>query len=431
MIMRIEGAMAQLRTSLVGAVLLAVAGIGAVRGGEDPGSNPDPGLSPLPVKTLVCGPNVLYMLLKLQGRPVTYQQVVQALGSDDKMTSLLELREAAARLGLPNRIRRCTLEELGRGILPCIAHTRSEYMRRSPQGGHYLLVLKVDGEMIQVVDGTTGYVFRTTGPKLAEIWTGYVLEPRAVQQAWTEVITLNGVGLLAVLGVVLLASHRRSPAGAPKFAAGLLLIACWSASGATPVAASEPSPGARDELGEWRTAANDAVNCLYLQLVLAGHPVEYARVREAVFAQGGAVNMVALREAAGHCGLPMKLVRCGPDELRRLPEPAIVYVHGTRTRGGFALLCNLDDERCDLIAGATACIREVEIDRFRRDWSGFALVREPPGDGWLSAIAGSLGLIAGYSGWRIRAGAEPRPRRLPLPPDRAAPGGDPDRLGSD
>jgi len=404
MIMLIERARAQLRTLLVGAVLLAIVAIGAVRAGEDPGSNPDPGISALPVKTLVCGPNVLYMLLKLQGLPVTFEQVVQELGSDNKMMSLVELREAAARLGLPTRVRRCTLEDLDRCTLPCIAHTRSEYAHRANQSGHYLLVLKVDGEMIEVVDGTCADVMRKHRSKIADLWTGYVLEPRVVQQDWTGVMTLNGVGLLAVLGVVLLASHRRSPAGASKLGAGLLLIACWSASGATPVAASEPSLGAQDGLGEWRTTSNDAVNCLYLQLAILGHPVEYARVRQAVFAKGDAVSLVALREAAGRCGLPMKIVRCGPDELRRMPKPVIVYMHGTRTGGLFALLCSLDDNKCGLILGATALIREPEIDKFRRDWSGFALVREPPDDGWLYAIAGSFVLIAGYSGWRLRLG---------------------------
>jgi ABC-type bacteriocin/lantibiotic exporter with double-glycine peptidase domain len=296
------------------------------------------------------------------------------------------------------------LEDLDRRTLPCIAHTRSEYLRRDNQSGHYLVVLKADGERIQVVDGTCGDVLRLPPSKISGIWTGYVLEPRSVQQAWTEVITLNGVGLLAVLGVALLASHRRSPAGAPKLGAGLLLIACWSASGATPVAASEPSAGARDGPGEWRTAANDAVNCLYLQLAILGHPVDYARVREAVFAKGGAVSMVTLREAAGRCGLPMKLVRCGPDELKRMPKPAIVYVHDTRSGGGFALLYSLNDERCGLVSGVAYILQE-EVDKFRRDWSGFALVPEPPGDGWLSAIAASLVLIAGYSGWRLRLGA--------------------------
>jgi hypothetical protein len=92
-----------------------------------------------------------------------------------------------------------------------------------------------------------------------------------------------------------------------------------------------------------------------------------------------------------------------------MPRPLIVYMHGPRTGGGFALLYSLNDERCGLIPGATACLQEVEADKFRRDWSGFALVRKPPGEGWLYAIAGGFVLIAGYSGWRFRVGAQPRP----------------------
>ena len=97
--------------------------------------------------------------------------------------------------------------------------------------------------------------------------------------------------------------------------------------------------------------AHDAVNCLYLQVAILGQPAEYARVREAVFVKGGAVSIVSLRDAAGRCGLPMKIVRCGPGELRRMPKPVIVYMHGTRGGGGFALLFDLNDERCGLIEG--------------------------------------------------------------------------------
>ena len=74
-----------------------------------------------------------------------------------------------------------------------------------------------------------------------------------------------------------------------------------------------------------------------------------------------------------------------------------------RTGGGFALLFRFG-ETCGLIPGATACIEDVGIDTFRRDWSGFALVCEPRDDGWLYAMAGSFVLIAGYFAWRLRLG---------------------------
>ena len=141
--------------------------------------------------------------------------------------------------------------------MPCIAHTGNESQLGNRQIGHFMLVLKVDGEMIEMVDGTCGYFVRKRRSVIEALsWTGYVLEPRAVQQAWTEVMTLNGVGLLGVLGVVLLAQHRGSPARAAKLRAGLVLIAWWSASGVTPVAASEPSLGTRDGPGEWRATAH-------------------------------------------------------------------------------------------------------------------------------------------------------------------------------
>lgn len=407
MMMRVARATARLRRLLVGVVLLPGIGIGAARSGGDPGSDPDPGLPAPPVKTMACGPNTLFMLLQLQGRPVTYQQVVRELGSDDKMTSMLELREAAARLGLSTRIRRCPLQNLDSCTVPSIAHTQGDYRQRPDiPSGHYWLVLKVDEVFIHYIDGTYGEVMRVPRSKLSKSWNGYVLEPRPEGWTWSRtMMALNGLGLLAVLGVVLQALHRRSSVGARRLRAGLLVIACGWATGVAPVAASEPYDGARGPLAEWRSPPNEAANCLYLRFATLGSPVEYARVREAVLAEGAPASLATLRAAARRCGLPMRIVRCGPDELTRMPKPVIVYMLGVRTGGRFALLLNLGDEKSSVIWGTTACIEEMTSDAFRRHFSRFALVPETADDGWVYPVTGSLVLVAGYLGWRLRIGA--------------------------
>jgi hypothetical protein len=101
--MEIGRVMIQLRTLLVGATLLQGLGISAARGGDQPGTAPEPRRPA--GRRMVCGLNALYLLLRLDGLPVTYRDVVRELGSDDKPMSMVELRDAAARLGLSTRIR--------------------------------------------------------------------------------------------------------------------------------------------------------------------------------------------------------------------------------------------------------------------------------------------------------------------------------------
>jgi hypothetical protein len=400
--MEIGRVMIQLRTLFVGAALLQGLGISAARGGDQPGTAPEPRHSA--GRRMVCGPNALYLLLRLDGLPVTYRDVVRELGSDDKPMSIVELRDAAARLGLSTRIRHCTLEDLDRCTVPFIAHSKSDFGSvpdPDRQVGHFLVVLKVD-DMIHLIDGTTGEVREYPRRIFMNYWTGHLLEPRSEVWTWAWMaILLDGIGFPVALGLVLLVPRPRSLVAARKLGAGLLLIACGSACGPTAVAASDPSTGTRDELAGWRSPTNDGLTCLYLQLAALGHPTEYARIREAVAAEGGTPNLVTLRDAARRCGVPMKIIWCSPDDLKQMPKPVITYLHGVGTGGGFALLYGLDGKKYGLILGATACIQEMTVDRFRQDWSGIALVPEPPGSGWWESIAAGLVLIAAYSGWRL------------------------------
>jgi peptidase C39-like protein len=396
--------MIPLRMLLVGFVVLQGLGIGAALGGDESGTRRDSRVPAKPVKTMVCGPNALYMLLKLCGRPVTYEQVAHELGSDNKITTMVELRDAAARLGLPTRVRRCTLENLDKCVLPFIAYTKTDYGTLADgRIGHYWVVLKVDPDRIEFIDGTCGEIASGQRSRFAAYWTGYLLEPSTGGGPGTRMaFVASGIGYSAALGLIVFISRRQSPTRARILGAGLLFVACWSASGATAVAASEPSEGAHGDPADWRSPANDGATCLYLQLAALGHPIDYASVRQAVSDAGSTVTLVSLREAAQRCGVRMRIVRCRPDELRRMPKPVITYIHGVRTGGGFALLYSMD-KKCGLIPGATACIEELKIDKFRRDWSGFVLVPQPPGS-WWNSIAGSLVVLAAYCGWRLWIG---------------------------
>jgi ABC-type bacteriocin/lantibiotic exporter with double-glycine peptidase domain len=353
-------------------------------------------------KTLVCGPNSLYMLLRMCGRPVTFEQVARQCGSDNRWTTMLELRDAADRLGLATRVRRGTLDDLDSFSLPFIAHSRSQFgVAANDNVGHYLLVVNVGETTVDFVDGTCGDLVSYPRDRFMKYWTGYLLEPSSIilDWSWRKVI-LSSLALSAVLALVVLRTYRRSPGPTRGLRAGLLLVAFCSTTTTVSAAVPEPSPGKEVSLADWRSSSNDGVNCLYLQLAILGYAVDYPRVREAIYPGQGEVSIATLRDAATRCGLRMRIVRCNVEELKRMPKPVITYLHDDRKGGTFVLLNHLGEQKCGLILGSTVSLEEMSIDQFRRDWSGVALIPDSPHGGWRNSIAISFVLLAGYFGWR-------------------------------
>lgn len=89
----------------------------------------------------LCGPNCLYIAMRLHGRPVSYQDVLDraasSRGPNSRGTSLSELVQGAQSLGVPCAARKYSrVRDLERCDMPLIAHYKE---------GHYVVVLGVTG----------------------------------------------------------------------------------------------------------------------------------------------------------------------------------------------------------------------------------------------------------------------------------------------
>ena len=112
-----------------------------------------------------CGPNALYMLLRLCDQEVSYQQVIEAVPISDKGASLGALQKAAVKFGVRMEARGdLKPEDLSQRFLPAIIHIRSSGNRAGDDGEDHFLLLSEsirDGQWAGV--DTTNMVYTTYG----------------------------------------------------------------------------------------------------------------------------------------------------------------------------------------------------------------------------------------------------------------------------
>jgi ABC-type bacteriocin/lantibiotic exporter with double-glycine peptidase domain len=144
------------------------------------------------------------MLLGMNDIRVDEEQLAATVPVSDEGTSLAELREAAAGLGLEMTLRRCSIEELHRQFqAPFIAHLAMV----TP---HYSVVIDISDDFVTFLDGTTGELETLKRSWVEERWSGYVLLP----QAGTAVSpTLLGATMLNCLVVGFLVTKRFRDSG--------------------------------------------------------------------------------------------------------------------------------------------------------------------------------------------------------------------------
>jgi ABC-type bacteriocin/lantibiotic exporter with double-glycine peptidase domain len=151
---------------------------------------------PAATTTLDCGANVLFVLLHLEGRPVTLDQLERALPPRrTKGYSMAELAAASATLGL--RLDGARFDK-GDQVLtrPAIAFFKSA------KGGHFAVLRPVGttGTMVQVIDPPrVSRICDYTQVLSAKSWTGRIL---IVRDAW--VLRRKTPLLIALAGCILL-----------------------------------------------------------------------------------------------------------------------------------------------------------------------------------------------------------------------------------
>jgi hypothetical protein len=376
---------------------------------------------------LACGANVLYLMLRMHGRPVTFREVEAAVRVGPEGTSLLELRDAAGRFGLPTRVRWCTINDLDRCPLPMIAHFKpipgpagqaTAPLDQSLGGtGHFVLVLEVTADRGKFIDGTHGRIEEFQRERFPGFWSGYILEVVPWTPAWWPWLVAATVAGWVCFGLAVYLRGlrvRRAARARPELVAAVVFIilgGAGSANGGTTEAGGE---------GIWRRPDHDGVNCLYLQLKALGWPVRFETL-ENQLRRGRdhePNNLLDLKRAAQDCGARLVIRSCGPRELGALPMPAIVLFEEVRGQKEFALLFRLDRRGCGIVEGSTASLTEMPIDDFRRRWSGLALVPDPTPRPGTKEVAIGLVAIGAYWFFRIRRpaghrGSVPSPQTDP------------------
>lgn len=124
-----------------------------------------------------CGCNSLYVYLRLQGASVEYGTVLREVPVSAQGTNLVELRDAASRLGTETAVLSVTRNELRDLRCPVIAHLNSSAQQEQNLGHYVVLTPRGDGG-ITVIDGTTGNTVEYDPEAMEQAgWSGYVLAP--------------------------------------------------------------------------------------------------------------------------------------------------------------------------------------------------------------------------------------------------------------
>jgi hypothetical protein len=121
---------------------------------------------------LLCGPNSLFVFLILSGHPnVTLEELNITITKDG--SSLLDLRDAAKKIGVDTEIRHYRPEQIDLVPLPAIGYFRTPGFSTLPR--HFDVIYKVDSKWTYLINGTTGNKFKMLRSRLSYYWEGSVL----------------------------------------------------------------------------------------------------------------------------------------------------------------------------------------------------------------------------------------------------------------
>lgn len=164
--------------------------------------------SPLPQEELwqarsACGPNALYCLLQIYGRPCDYDDLYKELSPPVAGNSLYELRQVAKKRSLNLHVYTCSPLSFGELTLPLIAHPDRESRQ------HYVLVVGHNKEHIMLWNYELSKQVPIPRSRFFKEWTGYALALGSNNSGRTVILWSLFVGLLSV-SFALGLSRRRS-----------------------------------------------------------------------------------------------------------------------------------------------------------------------------------------------------------------------------
>lgn len=166
---------------------------------------------------VLCGPNALFVLLRLRGFNVSREQVMRLVPITKTGSSLADLSSAASKLGLKHQVRKVSQSELFQLPPPFLVHEdiRSTDPDVSDSGHFFVIVRFNDHGQIGIIDGVSGTYQFVEKARFDRSFSGYVLLPDLkflglpTQWVWGAIYVLAGA--IAVLSGVLAYLNRPVP----------------------------------------------------------------------------------------------------------------------------------------------------------------------------------------------------------------------------
>jgi hypothetical protein len=143
-----------------------------------------------------CGVACGYLLARLLGREISYEDAVKAIPIHSGGTSLERLKKGLAQLGVEASVVRAKPGDIDSLRMPVIVHTLSR-QEGSGQMGHFLLVLDISDHFVRYIEPNyAASIEKVTRNEFVRCWTGYLIMPkyRTSRAEW---------GIDAILSVIL------------------------------------------------------------------------------------------------------------------------------------------------------------------------------------------------------------------------------------
>jgi|GEM_PF-2500607 len=119
-------------------------------------------------KTVICGPNAVFMFLVLC-RVDLEEGVIDQIECGNRGASLLQLRDFCNAHGLSTEVRRFDFREERMFPIPAILQTRAQ------DQSHFCVAYRIDADGVQLLDGTTGHKMYVRHGRMAGFFSGYAL----------------------------------------------------------------------------------------------------------------------------------------------------------------------------------------------------------------------------------------------------------------
>jgi ABC-type bacteriocin/lantibiotic exporter with double-glycine peptidase domain len=344
-----------------------------------------------------CGTNALYVFVHLLSKNVPYQEIERyAPRRDSGGTSFLQMKQACEAFGLRVKVIEVEQSALSdaKFPLPAVMHNKAG---PGVAIGHFIVLLKVDGDSAWYIDGTSGALGKVPWHWLSQKLSGYGLVAYPAASESTELVLPAAVEMSIILVALCLWSVAKF--ARRRFGA----VTIFALAQLPPLVAGPPSAPPPNT----RAAGLDAANVLYLFLRLSKINVTCDQARELLAARVHNESLLDIRNAAQSAGVQCALLKLKPAMLESFPTPFVTEIdRGGHGHGTFVIVHYASDRYVDLVDGNMVAIRRVPFAQFVDQWSGTALVSRPPAISWsllwMIFLSGAAAACAASIFWQWR-----------------------------